>query len=645
MMGLISKPYRYLLFSKCYKCFLQSSISIQKVTINKFHSTTNVYAKMFIEHENKYACNVMENNGYPVVLTNIDIRKPQTLSGEHYKNILENNWLKETPQTIFQLFSSLGEYCSQHNICISSKQFDNYIDALTDRIQVATDEELKSIFYALKKWPETESIRTRNYIEVWAALDDECFNRLKNWSFDEMLSFMSLFYMLNVTKLSSFASRCLLKFTSKAKQLTKTQLVQTLFFIGIMRKSPPEIHNLEIKVEERFTEFTVDELAIIAMGLFKSKTPIRSITLISKFMDKIIENSSQIHEVSLASLLKIIRYSIKKTENNKMYDMLETLQHETPRLSIMCNVQMALVGSSTLTLHENCLKKIAEAAIVSIPTARLKDLERLVLTYGIFNFKPKTKFCLFSKVLDELRNPERAEEINQHGRSFSCCVAYLCLLNIHAFDLMNKILSSDFLQNAYGKHCYQYGREILTIHNTVKIFGKNKVVNLLKDNQVVLLSKKYTDYIPNEDYEKQYNISEKMFIDVVNILRDMRGGKNFVTSYHILTHHQRGDIIICDSNEGFPLQVDKAFSEKKFGFIMEPPNNNKWVCLIIAGKNTIIHNTNSPTGHFYTKMKELNALGYCAAIVSWDIYSKLEKKDDKIEYLNTVIKEAVNSKL
>ncbi|XP_050342094.1 uncharacterized protein LOC126768184 [Nymphalis io] len=640
-MGLITKPLRYLLYSKCCKCFLQSSI--QKVTTKKFHSTADVYAKTFIEHENKYACNVMQNNGFPIVLANIDQKKTQTLSEEQFRKILESNWLKETPQTIFKLLSTLGEYSSQHDICISSKKFDNYIDALTDNIQVATDEELKSIFYGLTKWPETESIRTRNYIEVWTALDDECFKRLKNWSFDEMLSFISLFYMLNVTKLSSFSSRCLLKFASKAKQLTKTQLVQALFFIGIMRKSPPETYNLELQVESNFSQFNVDELAIIAMGLFKSKTPIRSMTLISKYIDKIIENSSHIHEVSLASLLKIIRYSIKKNESNKMYDLLETLQHETSRLSIMCNVQIALVGSSTLTLHKSCLTKIAEAAIISINTARLKDLERLMLTYGIFNFKPETEICLFSKVLNELRNPERVEEIKGHGRSFSCCVAYLCLLNIHAFDLMNKILSPDFLENTYGKHCYQYGREILTIHNTAKIFGKTD--NLLKDNQVILLSKKYTDYIPNEDYVKQYNVSEKMFLDIVKLLWDMRGGKNFATGHHILTHHQRGDIIICDSSEGLPLPVDKVFTETKFGFIVEPPDNNIWICLIIAGKNTIIQNTNSPTGHFYTKMKELNALGYRAALVSWNIYNKLEKKDDKMEYLNTLIKEAVNSKL
>lgn len=539
MSKMIIKTYRYLLFSKCYNCLLLQNPLSQKVFTKKFHNTNNINAKMYMENENKYAYNIMQNYGYQIAFS-VNGKHSQSVTKDHFSNIMEKNWSKEGPHDIFKLFSSLSEYCGQNNICISGKQFDNYIDALTDSIQFATDEELKSIFYALAKWPETESIKTRNYIEVWASLDDECLKRINNWSYDEMFAFISLFYMLNVTRVSDFTRKCLLKLTGKAKKLTKSQVVQTLFFIGVVRKSPPDIHNLEVYVEDNFLQFTVDELAIIAMGLFKSKTPIRSTTLLSRIIGKIINNSSQIHEVSLASLLKIIRYSMKKSEDNEIYELLDSLHHQISRLSIMCNVQMALVGTSTLTLHEECLTKIANATLKSISTTRLKDLERLVLTYGTFNFLPKTELCFFSKILEELRKPERAHEIKEHGRSFSCCVAYLGLLDIHPFDLMNKILCPDFLLNTYGKHCHQYGREILTIHNIAKIFANGEVVNFLKDNQVVILSKKYTDYVPDENYKKQYNVSERMFLDVIKFVREIRGGEQFATGHHILSHYQRG---------------------------------------------------------------------------------------------------------
>lgn len=510
-----------------------------KNQIKKIHSTVNVNVKMYMENENKYAYEVMQNIGY-VNFLNMEKKKVEPMTNEEFENMQSRNWSKEPQHVLFQTLSRLGMYCSQNNICISNNLFDDYIDNLTDKIKFATDEELKTLFHSLSQFPSTESIKTRNYIEIWAALDDECFNRINNWSFDEMLKFLSLFYMLNVIRASDYSYKCLLKLAYKAKQLTKSQVVQTYFFIGTARKSPKDIHNLELYVQDQFSQFSTDDLAIIAMGLFKSKTPIRSMALISNIIEKILKNSKHIHEVSLASLLKIIRYSMKITADNKIYELLESLQYEIPRLSIMCNVHLALVGTSTLVLHENCLTKIAEKMQASMSDARLKDLERIVLTYGTFNFIPQTKTCFISQILDELRKSDRTEEIKKHGRSFSCCVAYLGLLGIYPQDLMDRILSKEFLENAYGKTCYQFGREILCIHNTAKIFLKHENMNLLKDTHVNVLSKKYTDYIPSESYQKAYNVSEKMFLDVKRVLQLMRGGKDFVTGHHIVTHHQRG---------------------------------------------------------------------------------------------------------
>lgn len=535
---MVTRRIPYLLFTK-YSSYLSRNVFIKTPQKKTFHSTVSMNLKMFMENENKYAYEVMLKNGYVSDL-NVGENKIQSTKSEEFENFKNKNWSKLSNQNLFETFSWLCIYCSEQNISIADQRFDDYIDSLTDKIKFATDDELKLLFYCLSKFPQTESIKTRNFIEVWVALDDECFRRINSWTFDEMLSFLSLFYMLNITRASDFTYKCLLKLASKAKKLTKAQVIQTLFFVGTARKAPPDIHNLEVFIEENFLQYSVDELAVIAMGLFKSKTPIRSTTLTSNIIDKIIKESEQIHEISLASLLKIIRYSLKVCPDNKIYDLLNTLQYEIPRLSVMCNVHLALVGTSTLTLHENCLTKIAERIQASISSARIKDIERLILTYGTFNYIPKTNTCFFSQILEELRNPSRVEEIKKHGRSFACSIAYLGLLGIYPKDLINIVLSKEFLGDTYGKHCYQFGREILTIHNMAKIFLKDDNMNLLSEKQVVMLSKKFTDYIPSESFQKQYNVSERMFLDVNNVLQIMRGGKDFVTGHHIVTHHQRG---------------------------------------------------------------------------------------------------------
>lgn len=504
------------------------------------HCNVILQRKMFLEHENKFAYGIMENKGYAVNLSAKPNKIFSEVTKEQFDELLHQDWLKTSPSLLFDAFSKLSIYSTKNNLCISNKIFDSYIDSLTDNIKLATDEELQSLFYYLLQWPETESIRTRNFIEVWAALDDECLNRLKRWSFDEMLNFVSLFFMLNVTKASDYCFKCLQKLAGKAKQLTPNQLVQTIFFIGIMRKAPSDIHSLELHFNKHFETFSIDEVAIMSMGFFKSKTPIRSMELISKISDRIIEESKNIHEVTLAALLKIVRYSKKASSDGKVYKILDVLQHEVPRLSIMCNVHLALLGTATLTLHRECLVKVAQSTVNTIDKTRVKDLERLVLTYGTFNFAPETTPCFFQKVVDELRKPERLPEIEKHGRSFACCISYLGYLGIYPVDLMNKVLSPKFLENTYGKQCMTYGREVLAIHNSAKIFCPDADMHWLSDKYAVLLAKKYTDFVPSEDYIKQYNVSEKMVLDVMKVLKEHRGGDAFVTGDHILTHHQRG---------------------------------------------------------------------------------------------------------
>ncbi|XP_063635957.1 uncharacterized protein LOC134806578 [Cydia splendana] len=608
------------------------------------HTSKIMGIKMFMEHENLYAYSIMESNGYAAKLKSEVQTVP--VAKDQFNHLIQQDWCKKSLQELFALLPSLGTYCSEHGLCISNKIFDSFIDNLTDNIKHATDEELKGLFHSLVKWPETESIRTRNYIEVWAALDDECLKRHRDWSVDQMLSFLSLFYLLNVTRASDYVTKSLQRITNKVQQLTPQQLVQAMFYISANRKSPHDMHNLEVHLENNFSQFSIDELAIMSMGFFKSKTPIRSMALMERIIDKIIEQSSDVHEVSLAALLKVIRYSMKSDENNKIYELLDALQHQTPRLSVMCKVHIALVGTATLTLHKQCLSKVAESVMNSMSKARIKDLERLVFTFGTFNHKPDTKECFFKKVMDELRKVERGAEVNRFGRSFACTISFLGMLNIYPVDLMDKVLSPEFLLNTYGKYCHNYGKEILTIQNARDIHCTNETqMNSLTTKQIIILAKKFTDYCPSENFPKQYNISEKLFLDVMRILKEKRGGDEYVIGDHVLTHHQRGDIIICDSHDGTPLPIANAFSTASFGILRKPPDNNRWTVIVIAGRNGEIKNTGSPTGPFLSKLRDLHALGYYAALVSWKKYSKLQSASEKSDYLLELINNALINKV
>lgn len=66
-----------------------------------------------------------------------------------------------------------------------------------------------------------------------------------------------------------------------------------------------------------------------------------------------------------------------------------------------------------------------------------------------------------------------------------------------------------------------------------------------------------------------------------------------------------------------PLPVHEVFNSKTFGVMRQAPNdNNRWIVLVIAGRNVIIQGSDISNGHFQAKIRELRALGYHAALVS-----------------------------
>lgn len=67
------------------------------------------------------------------------------------------------------------------------------------------------------------------------------------------------------------------------------------------------------------------------------------------------------------------------------------------------------------------------------------------------------------------------------------------------------------------------------------------------------------------------------------------------------------------------------FQSIDFGLLRRPPDSNTWIALVIAGRNAIIYDTDIATGFFTSKIRELQSLGYHAALVSKLVKYELKK--------------------
>lgn len=94
------------------------------------------------------------------------------------------------------------------------------------------------------------------------------------------------------------------KYEWKTRRLTREQLVHIFFYLNVCRKIKVAFEYENI-VQQHIDDMTVDEMAVISMGHFKSQTKIKSAYIIENMIDTIIKNTKTIHEVSLTAILKV----------------------------------------------------------------------------------------------------------------------------------------------------------------------------------------------------------------------------------------------------------------------------------------------------------------------------------------------------
>lgn len=104
-------------------------------------------------------------------------------------------------------------------------------------------------------------------------------------------------------------------------------------------------------------------------------------------------------------------------------------------------------------------------------------------------------------------------------------------------------------------------------------------------------------------------------ISLNSVLDHIQNMSFFICKYFNISLFFVLDIIICNSPDGKPLPIGNVFSSETFGVLRKPPDSSHWIVLVIAGRNGLIKNSGLPTGPFLSKVRDLQALGFHAALV------------------------------
>lgn len=514
-------------------------------------SPTTQY-KLYIDTENSYAYSIMNKRPESYQLAKIFKPSMSPMSHERYESILKYDWSRSTQDDLVSSFEALSNYAFHYKIRIDLEIFDGFVDALTDNMKAMSDKQLESVFGNFLKWPETPTVTTRNFVEIWAALDDVLIERLAGWDIDTALLFADYMHKLNLSRKSDYTWKVVNKIIRVAKVLTKERLVQSMYYIAASRKSSKFMYSFEIAFENQFNDLTIDEIGVVSMGFFKSKTPLRNSVFIEKLINRAANDVNRVAEISLCGILKMIRYSAKIQHIEAINRLQDAVRPRINELSLVCCVQIALVGTPVNIFYPQSLAAIADKLVKESNKARLKDLERLTFAFAEFNFYPETTPPVFDTIINEFDRSERQDEIKMFPRCLVKCLSYLSMLNIFPLHLIDKALDQEFLKSAYRHypHFRHVGitneesfREILLLSNSVKIECKHYNGNLATENACRDLSRRFADYLPEPDSKYPTTSLDRIYLETLILLRNMRGGNNFVHGDHVLPHFQKGGMI------------------------------------------------------------------------------------------------------
>lgn len=522
---------------------IQSSTNTRNLFTNARLNT-----RLHYQTENTFGHEIMEKERDKYNLAKKTIFPVSSISNSEFDKLLQEDWSHKKPDELITTFEKLSDYAHCNAFKIDDEQLDSFIDALADNMSEFNDDQLDSICRNLLKWPETESVSVRNYIEIWGSLDDAIMKKVTNWNIEKTLMFVDNMYNLFLIRRSDFVWKALLKANQKALKLSPKQFVQSMFYFAAYRRSTKEIFDFEIQFSKVFNELSIDEIGVACMGFFKSKTQIRSEDIVSRMIHRVTEEVDTVHEITLCSILKMIRYSCRYRHVQEITNMLDLLTPKIPKLSTYCCIQLALVTTKTNIVHKASLNGISQKFIDNRTSARLKDLERLTFVLTEYRYQPKTTIPIFDFIIDELRSPRRKEEIDTHGKSLLRTLSFLAIMEIYPVDLIHRGFDKDFLDSNYGKslkfkfrtpNSEDSAREIITLKYSIDVELNEYNGNMVEQDICQALVNRFTDYVPEPGGKFSLNAAEKQMLEVILLLQKMRNGKKYVHGDHLLPHFQR----------------------------------------------------------------------------------------------------------
>ncbi|XP_026294818.1 uncharacterized protein LOC113218594, partial [Apis mellifera] len=544
-------------------------------------------------------------------------------------NLKITNWSNESANKIFKAIKKLTYYYLSDSKLLSLSIYDDILRGCIKQLTVLENQQIMILMQCLIVLNDVIK-ETSSYTKFMKELNKECLKRFYPSNTKKLLLMSDAFYQFQ-DKNSDFLFRAIRKLSSK--NLSAKSLVQMLFYLNLTHiGSAINMFEIEYQVEQYMPDLVVNELGIIARSFFLQKRRIRNKTLLPLIMKKVSQNTNNLDSITLASIMKLIRYSDCVHCKEEFQILLKSLHDIIPNLSLKCLVHIAHAFGSLHVYDEILTNKIIERIITQIQNARLKDIERII--YSICTIAPNTNYYtdMYEKLIKEITTTyktTRAYEIEIFPTTLVRILTFLTMKNIYIPELIQYIFEPNFMQKIYKNNLKLITNEWLVLHCSVKIELPYYQGPMLNNNMYKYLTKKF---YYNDDVYRKDNII-KLKTEIVDLCKTKLGINVYVD--YILPHYPNREIIFgMDKYNNF-VDIEYILSEMETNTIKSVKNkleNISWKILFILSNLGNVLGHNDYNGYIQRQVRQLKTIGYEPILINqneWILYSQ----DEKIEYL------------
>lgn len=231
------------------------------------------------------------------------------------------DWTLVSPQGIAGSFIALSRECKRRPMDLSSTEHKTIVTALSMSVPKLTDDQLRDVLASLTLWPPVTHPNAPNFIDIWFAIDKESVWRVKKWNLQQSFVMADLWYSLKLSRIGSYTRTMLSTLGMAIESMKPHEIVQYLFHVNLCREPPANVSNqsLEKCIAKIIDKLSLEELGVIAMGLFKTQSFIKTDTLADAFFNKMISSDfSGVSSISIGCMLKLLRKSAQTSRVDKV---------------------------------------------------------------------------------------------------------------------------------------------------------------------------------------------------------------------------------------------------------------------------------------------------------------------------------------